>query len=97
MLRRSLLGCFKAMPDFRCLAMPKMLADAANQSGTGGQQQSSQQMTTQQILTQIAQKHLKLETLQERKSDRLDFHDLAVWSIEAALQAAFEAGKQAVK
>lgn len=77
--------------------MWKVLADAANQSGTGGQQQGSKQMTTEQILTQIAQKHLKLETLQERKSDRLDFHDLAVWSIEAALQAAFEAGKQAAK
>lgn len=52
-------------------------------------------MTTQQTLERIAQKHLGLETLAERKSDSLDFHDLAVWSIDAALKAAFEAGKQA--
>lgn len=45
------------------------------------------------ILEHIARHHLGVETLQTRKSDRLDFHDVAVWSIEAALQAAFEAGK----
>lgn len=54
-------------------------------------------MTTQQILAQIAQKHLGLETLEPRQSDALDFHDLAVWSIEAALQAAFEAGKKSAQ
>lgn len=47
-------------------------------------------------LEQIARKHLGLETLQTRRSDQLDFHDLAVWSIEAALQAAFEAGQGAM-
>lgn len=53
-------------------------------------------MTTQQkTLESIAQKHLGLETLATRNRDRLDFHDLAVWSIEAALKAAYEAGKQA--
>ena len=46
-------------------------------------------------LEQIARQHLGLETLETRRSDQLDFHDLAVWSIEAALQAAFEAGKRA--
>jgi len=51
-------------------------------------------MTTEaNILEQIARKHLGLETLNERKSDSLDFHDLAVWSIEAALKAAYEAGQ----
>lgn len=51
-------------------------------------------MTTQQIIQEIARRHLRIETLQQQKSDRLDFHEVAVWSIEAALQAAFEAGKQ---
>lgn len=46
------------------------------------------------ILTLIAQKHLDIETLETRHSDRLDFHDVAVWGIKEALQAAFEAGKQ---
>ena len=47
------------------------------------------------LLTQIAQQHLKVETLQTRHSDRLDFYDVAVWQIEEALQAAFAAGRQA--
>lgn len=44
------------------------------------------------ILTLIAQKHLGIETLATRKSDGLDFHDVAVWCIKDALQAAFMAG-----
>lgn len=48
--------------------------------------------TTKAILAEIAKKHLFLDTLDSRQSDRLDFHDLAVWSIEQALEAAFQAG-----
>ncbi|KWN80917.1 DUF6900 domain-containing protein [Burkholderia ubonensis] len=44
------------------------------------------------LLTAIARKHLQLDTLQTRYSDRLDFHDCAVWVIRDALQAAFDAG-----
>jgi hypothetical protein len=44
------------------------------------------------LLTQIAQQHLGIETLQTRHSDSLDFHDLAVWNLRAALEAAFNAG-----
>jgi hypothetical protein len=47
------------------------------------------------ILTLIAQEHLDIETLETRNRDLLDFHDLPVWCIKAALQAAFEAGQQA--
>ena len=47
-----------------------------------------------QLMTQIAQQHLRLETLETRHSDSLDFHDLAVWQIESALRAAFEAGRE---
>jgi hypothetical protein len=49
-------------------------------------------MTTQQTLEQIARQHLRMDTLETRRSDSLDFHDLAVWSIEAALKAAYDAG-----
>ena len=52
---------------------------------------------TNPMLDHIAQTLLGLETLETRNSDRLDFHDLAVWNIKAALQAAFEAGQQAGK
>lgn len=46
----------------------------------------------EQLLTQIAQQHLDVETLETRRSDQLDFHDLAVWSIKAALADAYQAG-----
>ena len=45
-------------------------------------------------LAEIAAKHLHLETLETRNSDSLDFHDMAVWSVKAALEAAYEAGRQ---
>jgi hypothetical protein len=46
----------------------------------------------EQLLNQIAQDTLGIETLQERKSDSLDFHDVAVWRLREALEAAFNAG-----
>jgi len=48
-----------------------------------------------QQLEQIAKEHLFIETLQTQHSDRLDFHDVSVWGVKAALQAAFEAGRKA--
>ena len=47
-----------------------------------------------QLMTQIAQQYLRLEPLETRHSDGLDFHDIAVWQIESALRAAFEASRQ---
>ena len=47
----------------------------------------------EQLLTQIAQIKLGIETLETRKSDSLDFHDVAVWAIRAALEDAHEAGR----
>jgi hypothetical protein len=38
---------------------------------------------------------LGIEILDTRKSDGLDFHDLAVWQIRKALDAAYEAGRKA--
>ena len=46
------------------------------------------------IIATIAAEHLNIETLEERKSDSLDFHEVGVWNIKDALEAAFEAGKQ---
>jgi hypothetical protein len=48
-------------------------------------------------LEQIARTTLGLETLETRRSDGLDFHDLAVWRIKQALQAAYEAGRAGAK
>ena len=49
------------------------------------------------LLLEIAAKHFGLETLETRNSDGLDFHDVAVWSIRAALEAAFAAGQVATR
>jgi hypothetical protein len=43
-------------------------------------------------LLNVARKTLGIETLDTRHSDRLDFHDTAVWCIKDALAAAFQAG-----
>ena len=40
-------------------------------------------------------KQLGLETLETRRRDALDFHDLAVWTIRDAIQTAFNAGYDA--
>ncbi|MBK9387287.1 MAG: hypothetical protein IPN34_20925 [Planctomycetes bacterium] len=45
----------------------------------------------------IAKEILWLETLDSRGRDRLDFHELSVGAIRAALEAAFEAGREAAK
>jgi hypothetical protein len=47
------------------------------------------------ILEAIAARELNLETLQDRNMDDLDFHEHAVWSIRAALEAAYKAGAMA--
>jgi len=47
---------------------------------------------TNEAMLEIAKKHFHVETLTEQKSGA-DFHEVAVWSIVSALQAAYEAGK----
>ena len=49
------------------------------------------------LLAQIAKEHLFIETLEKQNSDRSDFHDVAVWSIKGALEAAYAAGIEAGK
>ena len=48
------------------------------------------------LLTAIARANFtSVETLETRNSDGLDFHDVAVWQIRTALQAAYDAGRSA--
>ena len=47
------------------------------------------------LIFDIAQRRFFIETLENRNRDRLDFHDVAVWAIRAALEEAFEAGRRA--
>jgi len=49
------------------------------------------------VLFAIAREHLGITTLEARRSDALDFHDLAVWQIQAALEASYRAGAEAAQ
>lgn len=44
------------------------------------------------ILTEIANRYLDIPTLQERRSDNLDFHEVSVWGVKDALWHAYQAG-----
>lgn len=48
----------------------------------------------EQEIEGIALRVLKIDTLETRNSDDLDFHELAVWTIQEALDAAYEAGRR---
>lgn len=47
------------------------------------------------FLLDLARRRFSVETLETRNSDGEDFHDVAVWSIRAALEEAYEAGRHA--
>lgn len=51
--------------------------------------------TPKQLLN-IAQTYFNsnMTTLQARQSDRLDFYEVSVWNIEAALKAAYALGQK---
>lgn len=49
------------------------------------------------LMLDIANRHFFIETLDTRNRNRLDFHNVAVWSIRAAPAEAFEAGHRAAE
>ena len=51
----------------------------------------------QNISADGANNVLGIETLETRNSDSLDFHDVSVWGVEAALKAAYELGRNSKK
>ena len=57
----------------------------------------AEQKKVDKILEQIAADELCMTTLEERKWDRLDFQEQAVWSIKSALEAAYEAGRNSAQ
>ena len=76
--------------------MINQLDKQPKQSVTGFTKTEANTMQTRdQALSEIATQILDLETLDTRKSDRLDFHELAVWQIKKALEAAYVAGREA--
>jgi hypothetical protein len=50
-----------------------------------------------QLILAIARDHLFFETLETRRSDSLDFREVSVWGVKAALEAAYAAGIAAGK
>lgn len=46
------------------------------------------------LLSDLARQRLSFETLEERGRDRLDFQEVAVWTVREALASAFLAGAQ---
>ena len=53
--------------------------------------------TRDEIVEFLGTKMLGFETLETRKSDRLDFHEVAVWSLKEALELAYLAGQRSAK
>jgi len=49
-------------------------------------------MDSEKAIAVIAELVLRIETLETRRMDSLDFHEVAVWSVREALQQAYEAG-----
>ncbi len=45
-------------------------------------------------IEKIAREVLRIQTLESQGRDYLDFHDLAVWNIQKALEDAYDAGQQ---
>ena len=54
--------------------------------------EGTMQMNLDNLFSDIAKKHLYIDTLETRNSDSLDFHEVSVWAVKNALEAAYEAG-----
>ncbi len=44
------------------------------------------------VLDQIAHHHLRITTLETRNADSLDYYEISVWNLKAALDAAYQMG-----
>jgi hypothetical protein len=49
-------------------------------------------MTIDEKLQNIAEVFLRIETLEKRNSDALDFHNVSVWDLKEALSMAYWSG-----
>lgn len=66
-------------------------------ASTGPEDGAGGRAAVEPAVAEVARRHLKLDTLDTRHNDSLDFHDLAVWSIREALIAAFESGARSIR
>lgn len=47
----------------------------------------------QRKIEEIARENLGIDCLEVRNRDSLDFHDVSIWGVKAALEAAYNAGR----
>ena len=52
------------------------------------------QLEVDRKLAKIAKQVLRIPTLDSRRSDRLDFHEVSVWNVKQALLQAYLAGRE---
>ena len=57
----------------------------------------AQAAAPESLILDVARRHFFDETPETRNSDGLDFHEVAVWAMRAALQEASAAGLAAAK
>jgi len=57
----------------------------------------AQAAAPESLILDVARRHFFVETPETRNSDGLDFHEVAVWAMRAALQEASAAGLAAAK
>lgn len=55
--------------------------------------QNHVEATRDKMIEAIARRECDVETLETRGNDSLDFHDISVWELRKALEAAYEAGR----
>ncbi len=63
------------------------------QAPAAAAQPGANKATLDADLAALASIHCGFETLEERKMDALDFHEVGVWQVKDALRAAFELGR----
>lgn len=61
---------------------------------TTGKMHKPQPVPPAEKIAWLAKFYLGIETLDMRNSDRLDFHEVAVWNVKTALEAAYKAGQE---
>ena len=84
---------------FKTLSAAKERFDLRSRYITSSTSKAGAQMNIKNMnssIKKIAGEILDLDTLETRKSDSLDFHDMAVWQIRKALEAAYTAGRESV-
>jgi hypothetical protein len=64
---------------------------------SGGEKMNTRNTELENTLAQIAATHCNVKTLKTRHSDSLDFIEVSVWGLKAALEAAFAEGLAAAQ